>query len=271
MKRQMKNKPIGIFDSGLGGLTVLEEIARALPGEDIVYFGDTARLPYGTKSKSTIDRFSRQDARLLLKYRAKAIVVACNTASSLSANYLKRHLPVEVIGVIEPGVRAALRETKTGRIGVIATASTTASGAYPRAIARADRKAKVLAMACPLFVPIVEEGFRQSRISMDIIDYYLKGLRGRVDTLILGCTHYPLLKNLIAEYMGEKVRLIDSAREVAGALREYLASADLLKSPGRRAVKYQFLVSDDPEKFGRIGRLFLNRKTMKARRVEVDV
>ena len=256
----MDARPIGIFDSGLGGLTVVKEIRKVLPSERFVYFGDTARVPYGTKSKDTIIRFSKENVRLLLKFNVKLIVVACNTASSLSLPALSRSYRIPIIGVIGPGVDKAILLTKKGPIGIIGTRSTISSGVYQRLLKRRMPKVRVLSKPCPLFVSLVEEGWINNEITRAVIREYLEDFKKKgVETLILGCTHYPLLKRLIGEYMGKGVNLIDSARETAYFAKAVLRDKGLLAN--RRHFKEdRFLVSDEPSAFKKIGSRFLGAK-----------
>lgn len=250
--------PIGVFDSGIGGLTVVRELARQLPRESIVYFGDTARVPYGPKSPDTVRRYSREIAAFLLGEGVKAIVIACNTATAHALDALREELPVPVIGVVEPGARAAVRASPGRRIGVVGTVGTVRSGAYERAIAALAADADVVAQPCPLFVPLVEEGWFAHPATRLIAHEYLEPVRARgVDTLVLGCTHYPLLKSEIAAAMGDTVRLIDSAEETAAETGRVL-DAHGLRTPdqlGKSARRY--LVSDAPEQFSRTARHFL--------------
>jgi glutamate racemase len=247
--------PIGVFDSGLGGLTVAHAIMRRLPAESLVYFGDTARVPYGPKSPETVRRYSREIAAFLLEQRVKAIVVACNTATAHALPVLRDELDVPVIGVVEPGARAAVHATRAGRIGVIATEGTIRSGAYVRAIHDASPDARVTALACPLFVPLVEEGWTDHPATRLIAREYLAPFRSDgVDTLVLGCTHYPLLKPLIADVVGPGVRLIDSAEETAADTERMLAE-HALASPSPEP-SYRFVASDDPQQFLSLGQRF---------------
>ena len=253
-------RPIGIFDSGVGGLTVVSQIERLLPGEDIIYFGDTARVPYGTKSKDTVTRFSVENVEFLMEHNVKLVVAACNTASSLSLDFLKRCFRVPITGVIEPGARGAVAATRSGRIGVIGTRATIASGAYDKAIKRMNPKMKLFGQSCPLFVPLVEEGWLDTKITYNAASEYLRPLKAkRVDTLILGCTHYPLLKAVIGRFMGKGVILIDSAKEVAGEARDILDAAGLLNRSSRRG-GCKFFLSDEPGRFVRMGKRFLKRR-----------
>ena len=247
--------PIGVFDSGLGGLTVAHAIMRQLPGESLVYFGDTARVPYGPKSPDTVRRYSREISSFLLEQGVKAVVVACNTATAHALPMLREELDVPVIGVVEPGARAAVRATRSGHIGVIGTAGTIRSEAYVRAIRAESADATIIALPCPLFVPLVEEGWTTHDATRLIAREYLAPFIGdAVDTLVLGCTHYPLLKPLIAEIVGPDVRLIDSAEETAADTRRMLESNELQAREGEAS--YRFIASDDPQQFLTLGRRF---------------
>ena len=244
-----KKAPIGVFDSGVGGLTVAREIMRQLPDENIVYFGDTARLPYGSNSKESIIRFSRQIIRFLQTRRVKAIVIACNTATAQALEAARQEFDTPIIGVIEPGARAAIAETKNKKIGVAGTEGTILSRMYTRVIRELEPEAEVLGKACPLFVPLVEEGFTKHHITEEVIDIYLKEMKeSEVDTMILGCTHYPLLRSAIMEYMGEGVRIVNPAYEAAMDLKKLLEERNLSNEDGEFN-KYEFYVSDAAEKF----------------------
>jgi glutamate racemase len=251
--------PIGVFDSGIGGLTVLRELMRLLPQEDTIYLGDTARVPYGIRSARVVNRYSLQNARFLLSQGIKLLVLACNTASATSLAYVQRALPVPVIGVIEPGARAALRASRSGRIGVVGTETTIRSKAYVKALKALEPSLKIFSQACPLFVPLAEEGWcsRDDQVALLVAERYLRPLRRqRIDTLVLGCTHYPLLRDAIAEVMGPQVVLIDSAAETARATAKLLKDMGLLRrraSGGRRS----FFVTDSPQRFRALGRRFL--------------
>ena len=250
-----RSAPIGVFDSGLGGLTVAHAIMRQLPAENLVYFGDTARVPYGPKSPDTVRRYSHEIAAYLLEQGVKAIVVACNTATAHALPMLKAELDVPVIGVVEPGARAAVRASRSGRIGVIATAGTIKSGAYVRAIEAESPEAQVTARACPLFVPLVEEGWTDHEATWSVAREYLAPfMHDEVDTLVLGCTHYPLLKPLIGEIVGRSVRLIDSAEETAVDTRRMLAENSLAADAGEGT--YRFIASDDQQQFLTLGQRF---------------
>ena len=215
----MKNKkmaPIGVFDSGVGGLTVAREISRQLPYENIVYFGDTARVPYGSKSQNTIIRFSEQIIRFLRTKQVKAIVIACNTASALALDAVKDEFDLPIIGVVIPGARAAVEATTNGKVGVVGTEATVQSGMYTKVIQGMNPKIEVIEKACPLFVPLVEEGFKEHIVTREIIEYYLESMRNTdIDAMILGCTHYPLLRSKIREYMGDKIQIVNPAYELS--------------------------------------------------------
>ncbi len=264
----MKNRPIGIFDSGVGGLTVLREIEKLLPFEDIVYLGDTARVPYGNKSKPTIIKFSRENADFLKRKRVKMIVVACNTSSALALESLKKSSNIPVLGVIEAGVEKAVALTRKKRIAVIGTKSTIQSNSYQKLIAKRNKNIKVYSKSCPLFVPLVEEGILNGKIVKEAMKMYLKGLNDKgIDVIILGCTHYPLLKHQIFSYL-RGVVVIDSAKEVASYVRSALKSKNLL-SEKRRKSKVEFYLSDEPKRFVELAKLFLKRKISNPRIVNV--
>jgi glutamate racemase len=249
---------IGVFDSGVGGLTVARELIRQLPQEDIIYFGDTARVPYGIKSRETVIRFSIENILFLLKHDVKLICVACNTVSSFALPVIKNHFRVPIVGVITPGVREAVYATQNKRIGVIGTAGTIKSRAYENEIRHLDPKIKVTAKACPLFVPFAEEGWLSGNVVLQVARSYLNPLRqAGVDTVILGCTHYPLLKPVIKRALGQDVTLIDSAKQVAIEVKKVLSSEGLLKK-GKKG-RQKFYVSDNPEWFSELARRFLGR------------
>lgn len=269
----LRNKGIGIFDSGVGGLTVLKEIRKLLPNEDIFYLGDTARVPYGNRSKDTIIKYSIQNTKFLLKLGIKLLVVACNTSSSVAMESLRsnfRDLPI--IGVIVPGSEEAISATKRKRIGVIGTKATIESNSYKFAVQSLDNTMKVFQKACPLFVPIVEEGMHKTKFAYDIAAYYLSDLKQHnIDTLILGCTHYPVLSPVLRQVVGNKVKLINSGQAVAKEAYEYLLRSDLLKNNDhflkQRTKKYSqdnifgklnFFVTDSPDQFKRMGRFLLS-------------
>ena len=266
----MSWQAIGIFDSGVGGLTVLREIVRVLPQEDTVYFGDTARVPYGTKSPETVTRYAGEIASFLLKRDIKLLVVACNTASAVALPSLKRQLSIPVVGVIEPGARRATEVTRSGRIGVIGTAGTIRSSAYTRAIKRLMPEAEVLTRACPLFVPLAEEGWTDNQVARLTAQSYLQELKdAAVDTLVLGCTHYPLLKPLIAEIMGPQVSLVDSAAETARTVAAILADKKLLRPVAEKG-NHHYYVSDIPAGFIRVGNRFLGGRLGDVYQVSLD-
>ncbi len=255
----MDNRPIGVFDSGLGGLTAVKQLMSVMPDEDIIYFGDTGRVPYGNRSRETIIQYTRDDIDFLLKHNIKLIIAACGTASSVALPYIK-DVGVRIIGVLEPACHAAIERTKNGKIGVIGTAGTIKSDKYAQIITSLEPSAQVFSAACPMFVPIVENGYADTEVARMVASDYLIGLKNQgVDTLILGCTHYPLLEGVISDIMGSGVELISSGREAAQYARKLLAREDLLTdrtAEGRR----EFYVSDDVESFVQLGGLFLGQK-----------
>lgn len=262
--------PIGVFDSGIGGLTVVRELVRHLPGESILYFGDTARVPYGSKAPDTVARYSEEAAAFLTARGVKAVVIACNTATAHAGELLRRSLDVPVVGVIEPGSRAAAAATRSRRVGVIGTVGTIRSGAYDLAVRRKLEDARVYAQACPLFVPLVEEGWREHEAARLVAREYLEPLKELdVDVLILGCTHYPLLSRLIGEVMGPEVQLVDSAVETALEVRAVLERQDLLRTDGAPP-HYTFAASDSPLRFREVGRLFVGDILEDVERVDVE-
>jgi glutamate racemase len=253
------NDPIGVFDSGLGGLTVVKELMHELPNEKIVYFGDTARVPYGTKSRETIIRYSREIVGELLNRRVKMVVVACNTASSHALDVLKAEYKLPIVGVIDPGARKAADSTKNKKVGIIATQSTVRSGKYAKRLKDFKKGLTIQSQPCPLFVPLVEEGWLEHDITIKVAQEYLKDFKAaKVDTLILGCTHYPLLKKVLGYVMGPKVTLIDSAKEVALEVKNILIEKGLLRTTLRPA-HHLYLVSDEPEIFKYRAVKFLGR------------
>ena len=246
-----KTAPVGVFDSGVGGLTVVREIIRQLPNENIVYFGDTARVPYGSKSKNTIIRFSEQIIRFLKTKQVKAIVIACNTASALALDTVREEFDVPIMGVVTPGARAAVEATCNQKVGVVGTDATVQSGMYTKVIREMNPQIQVIEKACPLFVPLVEEGFKEHIVTQEIIEYYLESMKATdIDAMILGCTHYPLLRSKIRAYMGEKIQIVNPAYETAMDLKQLLREMDMENDiqnvPGSQ---YQFFVSDAAEKF----------------------
>ena len=248
----LNHAPIGVFDSGVGGLTVAREIMRQIPDERIVYFGDTARVPYGSKSPNTIIRYSRQIIRFLRTKNVKAIVVACNTASAFALETIKPELDIPIIGVVKPGAKVAAQTTQNGKIGVIGTEGTIRSEIYTKTIHRENKDAQVMGRACPLFVPLVEEGWIKDPVTVAVAERYLQPFKeSDIDTLIPGCTHYPLLRSTVREIMGEGVNLVNPAYETAVELRRLLAEQGIANDGKiqNREEKYQFYVSDAAEKF----------------------
>ncbi len=267
------NNPIGVFDSGVGGLTVAREIMRQLPNERIVYFGDTARVPYGSKSKETVTRFSRQIVHFLETQDVKAIVVACNTVSAYALEELEKEVDIPMIGVVKPGVRAALDATVNKKIGVICTEATMNSGIYSRYIQENDSSVKILGKACPLFVPLVEEGLWEDPVTDEIARRYLTELvDSGIDTLILGCTHYPMLRSTVRKIMGESVTLVNPAYETARELKALLADKGLESEhrPELGTELYRFYVSDAADKFQRFANSILTYGILSAKVIRID-
>ena len=265
--RDNRARPIGVFDSGIGGLTVLKALVDLMPGEDFIYLGDTARLPYGTKSAEVIVRYSKENTKFLLAKGIKMLVVACNTSSAVALEEIARDTIVPVAGVIEPGARAAVRASRNGKIGVIGTEATIASGAYTHAIQHLRPRAEIYTRACPLLVPLVEEGWTDNEIAGRTVAYYLESLKASgIDTLLLGCTHYPLLHGLFERVLGNGVRIVDSATATAAAVRERLSALGLVHRGGRGA--QSFFVTETPERFVRVGRRFLGPQVESAVRIE---
>ncbi len=251
--------PIGVFDSGVGGLTVVRALMERLPFEHIQYFGDTARVPYGVKSVETIAHYTTQIAQFLLERRVKVLIIACNTMAAVAAGVVRDLSPVPVLDVIEAGALSALAATKTRRIGVIGTPTTVNSNAYARAIHEIEPEARIVSQACPLFVPLVEEGWLDHPVTRLTAQEYLRGvLAERIDSLVLGCTHYPLLKPMLAEVAGPGVALVDSAEAMAERTAALLTDLDL-HTPSRRPADYHFHVTDVPLRFQTIGERFLGR------------
>jgi glutamate racemase len=254
--KSLADRPIGIFDSGLGGLTVFQALSRRMPEENLIYFGDTAHVPYGSKSRETVTRYSLEVARFLAGKHIKVLVVACNTSSALALGAVARSLDVPVLGVIQPGAAAAAAATRSGRVGVIGTEATIASGAYPAALRSRRPGVRVASAACPLFVPLVEEGWWGHQATALVARRYLSGLkRSGIDTLVMGCTHYPLLKGVLRRVMGPGVRLIDSAEQTALKTEQLLLSLGLRRSGGRG--QRRFFVSDAPARFLKLARRLL--------------
>jgi len=252
------DQPIGIFDSGIGGLTVIRKLRELLPNERLIYFGDTARVPYGTKSQHTVRRYAAEDTRLLLKYQPKMIIVACNTVSALALDVVAHESQGKpVIGVLKAGSALAARETKNGHIGIIGTNATISSNAYPLEINSLNSEYEIYSKACPLFVPLAEEGYTNHEAARLIAQDYLSDLlQHEIDTLVLGCTHYPILKPMLQKVTGEKIKIIDSAEAVSEEVRKVLSDQGLLnKHPNPKLPKV--LVSDLPQKFKSMFERFL--------------
>ncbi len=267
----MNNNPIGIFDSGLGGLTVQSEITRLLPDEDTVYLGDTAHVPYGTKSSETVTRYSLENAEFLTGLGIKLLVVACNTASAYAIDRLTEALDIPVIGVIEPGARMAAETTAIGKIGIIGTEGTIRSGAYAEAVKRIDPAIALHMKACPLFVPLAEEGFLDNRIAeLTAKEYLTEFTRLDIDTMVLGCTHYPLLKGVIKKTLGPGVMLIDSAEATASEVAQVLRAQGLLRETSVvDKGRHSFYVTDSPKRFTSVGRNFLKGSPVRAQLISL--
>jgi len=256
----MNNRSIGVFDSGLGGLTAVKQIMQLLPDESIIYFGDTGRVPYGTRSRETILKYTRNDVRFLQSFDVKMIVVACGTVSSVAVPQIETEVAVPVVGVVDASVNAALRATRNKKIGIIGTPGTIKSGSYEKKIKAYDSDIQTFAKACPLFVPLVENGHFDTQVAKLVVQEYLEEIRNEgVDTLILGCTHYPLLAKVVEEYMGENVKLISPGEEVAKYL-DTMLEADMRHSKERDPEQYRYFVSDNIENFEELGSIFLETK-----------
>lgn len=265
----MDNRPIGIFDSGLGGLTCVKRVMELLPGEDIIYFGDTGRVPYGSRSSEMIVKYTRQDIRFLTTFDVKFIIIACGTASSAALPMIRDEFSTEIIGVIDPACRAAARATRSGKIGVIGTAGTIRSGKYTETLHRICPDFHVTGKACPMFVPLVENGYTEGKVADLIAEEYLQEVKADgVDTLILGCTHYPLLRETIRKVMGEDVTLIDSGGEVAAFAGQRLAEQELLAERNKGTARYY--VSDTVDGFRMLAQAFLG-KQMEGRVCRIDI
>ncbi|MBF0554877.1 MAG: glutamate racemase [Nitrospirae bacterium] len=265
----MADMPIGIFDSGVGGLTVLKEIHARLPAESTIYMGDTARVPYGIRSAETVIKYSLENSAFLVEKGIKLLIIACNTASAVSLDIIRAAFKIPVMGVIEPGARAAAMATKNGRVGVIGTEATIKSGAYGRTIRNINSGIVVIESSCPLFVPLVEEGWLDDEVVELVARRYLAGMRSsNIDTLVLGCTHYPLLKRVIKKVMGEGVVLIDSAIEKSKNVRDILTSSGLLKAAGTPVFR-KYYVTDCPDRFQEIGKRFMLDSLEDITRIEI--
>ena len=267
--------PLGVFDSGLGGLTVVRALREALPNEDIVYLGDTARVPYGTKGPATVVKYALGCARHLVGRGVKAIVIACNTVSAVAPDRMRIELDLPVLGVIEPGARAAVEATRTGKIGVLATSATIGSGAYPRAVSALSTRAETIGQAAPLLVPLAEEGWTEGEVPRLAVRRYLEPLaRAGVDVVVLGCTHYPLLRTVIEEearaMMGASVRVVDSAHATASDVRAFLASRGLARAPGTSGGgRIDLLVTDLPKTFGDVAGRFLGGEPSSVEQIDL--
>ena len=266
-----KARPIGVFDSGIGGLTVVKRVAAALPNESIIYFGDTARVPYGPKSNNTVIEYGLEAASFLIDKKVKAIVVACNTVSSVAIPEIRKHFNVPVIEMIEPGVNAAIRASASKRIGVIGTLATINNAAYSKSILSKNPNAFVIEKACPLFVPLVEEGWIDHKVTELIAQEYLAALIDKeIDTLILGCTHYPVLTNVIKKIVGDKVTLVDSGVAAADTVRSELNRMGMeTNSNGMGMI--EFYVSDLPTTFSKVAQIFLEKEIREVIRVDLEV
>jgi glutamate racemase len=265
-----KTNPIGIFDSGIGGLTVVKSILRLMPNENIVYFGDTARVPYGSKSNETVIEYSLQAANFLLRKNIKLLVVACNTASAVALKDLKKFLTIPVIGMIEPGAKMAVQESRNGLIGVIGTRATISNRAYANELKKISPRTKVYERACPLFVPLAEEGWLGHKVTEMIAKEYLKELKEKnIDSLILGCTHYPILQDIIQKVIGKNVKLIDSGTPAAHLVEDYLNGRQLRNQSVHQGIS-EFYVSDVPVKFREIAEKFLGKKIIHLHKVELE-
>lgn len=258
----MNKQPIGIFDSGLGGLTILKRVNQLLPKENLIYFGDTVNVPYGAKSPKAVTKFSLDIAKFLEAQQVKLIIVACNTASALALRELKKQIRVPVIGVIEPGAKKAAAATKNKKVAIIATEATVKSNSYPKHIAKLDPKIKTVQKPCPLFVPLIEEGWVHKKAGELIIGEYLKNIaNSQADTVILGCTHYPVIKKQIAASLGRNVKLVDSSEIIADTVKNLLEERKLINSSGKG--KITIYASDAPERFKKLARHILGSELKK--------
>ena len=268
-----KDAPIGVFDSGVGGLTVVREIMRQIPNEKIIYFGDTARVSYGSKSKDTVTRFSEQIVRFLRTFQVKTIVVACNTASAYALDELEEDADIPVMGVLKPGAKAAVEATRNGRVGVIGTEATIGSGMYSKYIKELSKNVTIYGKACPLFVPLIEEGLWEDPVTDEIAGRYLAELIDiDIDTLILGCTHYPLIRSTLGRLVGGRVSLVNPAYETARELKDMLLEMDMLndEEPKLGSNRYQFYVSDKAEKFVRFANSIIKYGILSAKTIHLE-
>lgn len=264
-----RNRPIGVFDSGLGGLSVVKELFRQLPNEEVIYFGDTGRFPYGTRSAERVTYMALQDANYLLGFDVKVLLVACNTASSVAMDVLEKSVPVPIIGVVKPGAEAAAKATNNKKIGIIGTRATIASRSYQEALIEHNPSIETSEVACPLFVSLAEEGWTKGKIPEMVAEEYLAELREKnIDTLILGCTHYPLLRGVIGKVMGEKVTLIDSAESTVTQIKKLLKDRAILRD--YLPANHRFIVSDAPERFCEIGGMFIGKKISQVEKVILE-
>jgi len=267
--KSVSQAPIGVFDSGVGGLTVVKEIMNQIPGESIVYFGDTARVPYGNKSKATIIRYTRQIVKFLQAQQVKAIVIACNTATAFALEAVSQEIDIPIIGVIQPGAEMAARTTKNGHIGVLGTEGTVQSRVYNDYIRSIDDQLRVFGKACPLFVPLVEEGWIEDPVTMEVVRRYINELMPfDIDTLVMGCTHYPLLRSTIQKVAGDKVQLVNPALETAKSLKELLKEQGILNETG--IVRHRFYVSDGAEKFSKFANSILPCEVVETTGVDIE-
>ncbi len=272
-EKMMNDLPIGVFDSGVGGLTVAREIMRQIPNERIIYFGDTARVPYGSKSRETVTKYASQIVRFLKQQKVKAIVVACNTASAYALDRLEEETDIPMLGVVKPGAKTAVAATRNGKIGVIATEGTIGSQIYTRYIEELNKGVEVLGKACPLFVPLVEEGLLEDPVTDEIAQRYLSSLKNcGIDTLILGCTHYPLIRSTLGRVMGEEVTLVNPAYETARELKELLGKKELLcpRKPALGTNQYRFFVSDGAEKFQHFANSIFKYGILSAKQINIE-
>ena len=262
------NQSIGVFDSGLGGLTVLKSLEKILPGESFLYFGDTAHVPYGTRSNKTVIRYSIDIVRFLAEEKVKLIVIACNTASSIALNVLRESYQIPILGVVEPVIRKSIETTKSGTVGIIGTRATIQSKAYFQKFKSMSPGIRVIDQACPLFVPLIEEGWENSAVAESIAKEYLNNMiKTKMDTLVLGCTHYPILNQTLTRVLPENVRMISSGEPVALEVRQYLARRNMLATAGRRVEK--IYVTDYPQQFNQLGSRFLGRPLGSVEQVEL--
>jgi glutamate racemase len=268
----MDNRPIGVFDSGLGGLTVLKEIIKLLPGESVVYFGDSGRAPYGTKSKETVLKYTFQNMRFLLNHDIKMVVIACNTMSAYGYQQVVKSFDIPIVEVIQPGAVTGARETNNKKLGIIGTTATINSGAYEMAVNRIDSSIEIYSKACPLFVPLAEEGqeWWENDIAVRIAEEYLTPMKKiGVDTVVMGCTHYPLLQNTISKVMGDNVKLVSSALEMAKVVSKTISENNIMRDEQLKPV-YRYYTSDSVEKFEPLCSSILGMKITSAERVDIE-